>query len=313
MSKTPSIVTDTIRLATLDDYCILNTPAEPGFDDAVALARQICGAPVALVSIVAADRQWFKATSGTALTETPIEQSVCAHAIAQSETLVIPDLTQDERTRDNCLVTEPPFFRFYAGALLKTAEGVPLGTLCVLDMQTHPQGLTQQQIVGLEALARQVMLLLDLQRALEKSDAVVGRQKQDASTFEKRQAYSERLINLLTEGERRLRMAQEVGRVGSFEVDIRTNLLTPSEQFCRIYGLPYRSTMDPSEVEDLVLPVDQKIVSHRQEREPGDLQTEVEYRVRRPADGSVAWIIRRAELVADTSGRPVRMLGPSAT
>ncbi len=97
------------------------------------LARQICAAPAALISFVAEDHQWFKARAGFAPGQTPLSQSVCAHALHQADLLVIPDLTADPRTRDNGLVTGRPHLRFYAGAPLRTPEGLTLGTLCVLD------------------------------------------------------------------------------------------------------------------------------------------------------------------------------------
>src|ERR1700759_2685917 len=108
MSNVPKIVADPARLKALASYGIVDTLPERGFDDGVLVAKQICRTPVALVSFVESGRQWFKATSGTELCQTPIEQSVCAHALAQSGTLIIPDLTNDERTKDNTLVTAEP-------------------------------------------------------------------------------------------------------------------------------------------------------------------------------------------------------------
>ncbi|TXN19662.1 PAS domain S-box protein [Methylobacterium sp. WL9] len=164
---------ETARLAALDRYGILDTPAETGFDDIVALASEICGTPVALVSLVTGDRQWFKARVGFDPCETPIAQSVCAHALEQPGLLVIPDLTQDPRTRDNTLVTGAPFLRFYAGARLETPEGAPIGTLCVIDHAPRPGGLAPRQAAALERLARQVMGQMALRRAVaERDDAV---------------------------------------------------------------------------------------------------------------------------------------------
>jgi len=309
MTDIPSIVTEPHRLAALDSYDILDTAPEAGFDDVVLLAREICDAPVALVSFVASGRQWFKATSGTELCETPIEQSVCAHALAQSETLVIPDLTKDGRTRDNTLVTAEPHIRFYAGALLNTPQGVPIGTLCVIDTKPRPQGLTAEQVKSLEALARQIMLLLELRKALASTEGAINRHQEDSSSLERRQAVSERFIVRLQDSERRLRMAQEAGQVGTFEIDIQTNRLRPSEQFCRIYGLPFRPFVDSSEIENLVLRDDSHIVSHADGRAQGHIPLAVEYRIARADDGRVAWVSRRAEFVKDDDGRPVRMLG----
>ena len=119
MAKSDQVVVrrdETARLATLESYGILDTPAEQGFDDIVLLASQFCETPVALVSLVAGDRQWFKARVGVGECGTPLSQSVCAHALWQPGLLIIPDLTLDPRTRENTLVTGPPHIRFYAGA-----------------------------------------------------------------------------------------------------------------------------------------------------------------------------------------------------
>ena len=167
----PAEAADPARLDALCALDILDTPAETGFDDAVRLASAICGTTTALVSLVTADRQWFKARVGFAAGETPIEQSVCAHALAGTDLLVIPDLRADPRTRDNRLVTQSPHVRFYAGAPLRTSEGVALGTLCVLDAEPRPDGLTPDQASALAALARQVMSLIELRRAVHARDA----------------------------------------------------------------------------------------------------------------------------------------------
>ena len=166
MTDIPAAVDDPQRLQILKDYDILDTPPEPGFDDVVTLARQICKTPIALVSLVDRDRQWFKAVSGLDICETPINQSVCAHALAQRETLNIPDLTLDARTRDNSLVTGEPYIRFYAGAPLIAASGLVIGTICVIDTVPRSGGLDAGQIAAIEALARQVMMLLDQRRLI---------------------------------------------------------------------------------------------------------------------------------------------------
>ncbi len=162
----PAAVTDPQRRAVLHSYGMLDTGPEPEFDDIVMLARQICGAPVALISLVDADRQWFKAVSGFDVCETSIDQSVCAHALAVPETLNIADLTLDPRTKDNPHVTGEPHLRFYAGAPLIAAEGVAIGTVCVVDTVARPGGLRPDQLAALEALARQVMAQFELRRDL---------------------------------------------------------------------------------------------------------------------------------------------------
>ncbi len=167
----PPAVHDPARLDAVDSYAILDTPAEPGFDGIVQLACQLCDVPVALVSLVAEDRQWFKARIGFPACETDLNRSVCAHALAQPDgMLIIPDLTRDPRTADNPLVTGEPFIRFYAGAPLRTASNLVLGSLCVIDKVPRPGGLTDAQQNNLRLLAEQVMSQLELRRALAARD-----------------------------------------------------------------------------------------------------------------------------------------------
>ncbi len=154
------------RLAALRRYGILDMPLDPAFDDFVQIAAHVCEAPVALVSLVDADRQWFAAEIGLGVRQTSLDRSVCVHALHGADVLVVPDLSQDQRFDRNPLVTDGPELRFYAGAVLKTPEGLPLGTMCVLDDKPRPGGLTERQAFTLKALARQVMAQLELRRSL---------------------------------------------------------------------------------------------------------------------------------------------------
>jgi PAS domain S-box-containing protein len=153
------------RRAVLARYDILDTAPETAFEDVVRLAAMLLEMPVSLVSLVDADRQWFKARIGFPRSETTLSESICAHAIQGDDLFVIRDTTQDARTADNPLVTGEPHVRFYAGMPLRTPEGEALGTLCVLD--TRPRDLTPVQAFTLRTLARQVMTELDLRRALK--------------------------------------------------------------------------------------------------------------------------------------------------
>ena len=153
------------RLAALERYAVLDTPRERELDDIVAIAAQICGVPTALISLVDDKRQWFKAAVGLELTETPREIAFCARAIDEDKTMVVEDASKDDRFADNPLVIGDAHLRFYAGAQLRTPEGMALGTLCVLD--NVPRVLTTDQRGALEALARQVMTHLELRRLLE--------------------------------------------------------------------------------------------------------------------------------------------------
>ena len=152
------------RLDALDSYKILDTPAEAAFDDIVAIASEICGVPMALISLVDSKRQWFKAAVGLDVSETPREVAFCAHAIQQESTLIVPDATADARFASNPLVTGNPNLRFYAGTPLQTSAGDSLGTLCVLD--TKPRNLTPRQHAALRALGRQVMQQLEYRKSL---------------------------------------------------------------------------------------------------------------------------------------------------
>ena len=122
-----------MRLALLRGYNILDTAPEEGFDDITRLAAEICEVPIALISLVDEDRQWFKSKVGLEIDGSDIPDSICAHAIAGDDYLEVTDTTADPRTADNNFVTGEDSIRFYAGALLEDDKNLPLGTLCVLD------------------------------------------------------------------------------------------------------------------------------------------------------------------------------------
>ena len=175
------------RLEALRRYEILDTPFEREFDDVVKLASQICDVPVSLISLVDQDRQWFKAVTGIDVRETPLDLSICLHAIQQTDIFEIPDAMHDPRFAGNALVVGDPNFRFYSGAILQTSDGFPLGTLCVLDYQ--PRELTESQHFALKTLADQVMMQLELRRTLKE------REKEQAETEYWRRVYETVLTN----------------------------------------------------------------------------------------------------------------------
>jgi two-component sensor histidine kinase len=159
---TPLRPDETERLAALAGYNVLDTPRESDFDDLVRLASEICGTPIAVINLIADGRQFFKAEVGLGVRETPLETSFCGHALLNEDFMLVPDATLDRRFDCNPLVTGDPGLRFYAGALLKTAAGLPIGTLCVLDFR--PRDLASHQRTALRTLANQVMTQLELRR-----------------------------------------------------------------------------------------------------------------------------------------------------
>lgn len=160
MARAPLPSDEQARLDELYRYEILDTPPEVAFDDLTRQAAQICGTPIALVSLIDANRQWFKSKVGLGVSETSRDIAFCAHAILQPDVLVVPDTSADGRFCDNPLVTMDPTIRFYAGVPLVTAAGHAMGTLCVIDRV--PRQLTAEQLEALRAVSRQVVRQLDL-------------------------------------------------------------------------------------------------------------------------------------------------------
>jgi len=168
--KKPIPKNEAKRIKVLWQYDILDTVPEEVFDELADLAAHICGAPIALITLVDENRQWFKSKVGVSVNETGRDISLCAHAILQDDLFIIPDTTLDARFKNNPLVTTSPKIRFYAGAPLISPDGHALGTLCVLDKV--PRELTEDQKSALRILSRHVMTQLELRRhALELAKA----------------------------------------------------------------------------------------------------------------------------------------------
>ncbi|MEL6902085.1 MAG: EAL domain-containing protein [Cyanobacteria bacterium J06606_4] len=162
MTLAPWSAKETLRLAKLNDYGILDTLPDETYDDIAAITAHICQTPTALVSLIDASRQWFKAKIGMEVSETPRSIAFCAHTIQQPNVMVVEDTHRHRIFCDNPLVTGPPYIRFYAGAPLITPDGHALGSLCVIDYE--PRSFTEAQRKTLQVLSRQVVAQMELSR-----------------------------------------------------------------------------------------------------------------------------------------------------
>lgn len=151
-------------MTALKGYGLLDTPNEAAFDKIVREAAVALGAPIALISLIDENRQWFKAKVGLAPSETPRSISFCTHAIRGKATFVVENAAEDDRFAANPLVTGDPHIRFYAGVPLRSATGLRIGTLCVID--SKPRGITLDQQRRLEALAARTMEIMEKRSAV---------------------------------------------------------------------------------------------------------------------------------------------------
>lgn len=186
------------RLAELERLDILDTAPEQAYDDITLLATQICGTPVAMMTLVDEHRQWYKSKRGTEVAETPRDIAFCAHAILHpDDLLIVPDMTADDRFADNPLVTGDEGVRFYAGVPLTTTGGHVLGTLCVVDRV--PRTLTSEQVLGLRALSRQVMNQLDMRRHVAALEAAAEERDRYQEQLEDSQLQLEKQMEIVAE------------------------------------------------------------------------------------------------------------------
>lgn len=275
------------RLSHLHDLQILDTAPEAAYDDLVRIATLVTGAPIALVSLVDKSRQWFKARIGFPNPETSLDLSVCVHALQAETIFVIPDLTLDPRSKDNPLVTTPEGIRFYAGAVIRTSTGMPLGSLCVLDTKPRPDGLTDLQTEVLCALARQVASLIEARRI-----------RTEVASQAAELAASERRFRVMTAAMPQMVWTTLPDGFHDFYND----------RWYEFTGMPYGST-DGVGWNDVFHPDDQERAwtRWRHSLATGD-PYEIEYRLRHHS-GDYRWTLGRAMPIRDADGAIERWFG----
>jgi PAS domain S-box-containing protein len=196
--KAPLPANEIERLAALRRYEILDTDAEQDFDDITLLASHICGTPIALISLVDQDRQWFKSRVGMVESETSRDIAFCAYGILQPDVFEVADALADERFANNPLVTGKSKIRFYAGAPLVTPDGQSLGMLCVKDQV--PRTLSAAQKSALQVLSRQVVAQLELRRNMAELRATVDQLQSAHAELKEKTAFLEAQINSTIDG-----------------------------------------------------------------------------------------------------------------
>lgn len=195
MQLIPLVTDEQARLAALRDAAILDTPDEIEFDQVVALAAEVCDTPIALVTLIDENRQWFKARKGIETRQTGLDMSICAHAILGRGPFIVPDTRADARFSSNPLVVRDPAIRFYAGIPVCTVDGFALGTLCVMGMQ--PRELSEREERALGVLAKHVSSLIDLRRAQANTFRLLHELRDRSTTQERITHTATRLLTVV--------------------------------------------------------------------------------------------------------------------
>ncbi|MBC7501942.1 MAG: EAL domain-containing protein [Herminiimonas sp.] len=289
------------RLDALHDCGILDTPPDKDFDSITSLAAAIFGVPIALISFVTQDRQWFKSKVGLDISETPRTASFCDSAILGNEVMVVTDATRDQRFAHHALVTGDTGICFYAGAPLVTAEGYALGTLCLVDRVARE--FSQQQRTSLMLLSAQVVTLIALRKkSTALADALLR--------LENLHGGLEASQSKMRESEQRLTFALDAAEIGDWNMDLMTNVAVRSLQHDRCFG--YTEPV-PQWGYDTFLahvhPADrQRVDANYAKAIGGHGNYDVEFRVMWP-DGTEHWLWSRGRFYFDDEGKAYRVAG----
>ncbi len=231
MKTAPIPENEAPRLAALQRYGILDTPPEVAFDELTSLISQICGTPIALITFIERERQWFKSRIGWDWAETSRDVSICAHAILQNSAFVVQDLSADGRFAGNPFVKGAPNLRFYASMPLATAEGFNIGTLCVMDRQ--PRQLRPDQSEALRILSRQVMTQLELRRHLVELARSIEEHKQTEDRLRNSEAFYQTLVDTLPQN--------------ILRKDAEGCFTFANKKFCHSVGKPLNEILDKTD------------------------------------------------------------------
>jgi PAS domain S-box-containing protein len=302
-----TLETEQRRLETLSRYEILDSPEEPAFNDLAALATHFCDAPISLISFLDREREWFKARIGTPVREIPRACAFADRTLRGDDMVVIPDATMDDELRENPLVRDEPHIRFFAGLPLISSDGQALGALCVLDRNPHL--LTPQQEKMLRILSHETTLLLELRRNVhEHSEAAPAELSRPRALHDEKSQEPEQIHEQLKRREQQLAEAERIAHLGSWDWDLKSNVVTWSDELYRIFGVqPGEFEPTYSALLKHVHPEDLPKASQRIEDallSGGSFATEE--RIIR-SDGTVRVVYSRGEVLRDDKGEPLRV------
>lgn len=290
--------TEQQRLRALRRFNLLDTPAEPAFDEIAQAAAVIMGTPISAVSFVDAERQWFKARVGLGVSETPRSVSFCAHAMLGRELFVVPDATLHPAFSGNALVTGEPHIRFYAGAPIRMPDGKPLGALCVIDTTPRPEGVNPQQAELLRILASQVENQIRLRLLMRDQNVFAAGQ---ARTIAKSVEREDQLVN-----------AFDMADIGWWDWDVKADRVVASPAMAEAFGVEPEAAALGVSINDFIAAIHPDDRLFVKEGIDEALQTGAayreDYRVGSSAGGYV-WVSARGRCELDLNGQPSQFAG----